>query len=244
MIENKKGKGMKKHIRRILIIGSFVALFILLRKLGVFNFMTLETMSLYRTKFLWYVERYYTASAASFIAFYIFISTFALPSPSVLTVIGGYLFGTWYGTLYSNIGGIIGAAGGFLFSRYVIGDSIQKRYSKQLQSFNEHLKEDGQWYLLSLRLMPVFPFTFVNVLAGLTTIPLYTFLWTSALGIIPGAFVYSYAGRQIHNMKTMSDVLSWETCSALLALAFLGILPIFVKRFYRYIRERIRKRRK
>ena len=230
---------MNKYIKRILIVSSFVALFFILKKLGLFGFITFENVNRYRTSFLWYVQEYYFISAATYVGLFIFISTFALPSPSVLTVFGGYLFGTWYGTLYSNIGGIVGAAGGFLFARYVIGSPIQRRYAKQLKSFNEHLREDGQWYLLSLRLMPVFPFTFVNVLAGLTTIPLYTFLWTSVLGIIPGSFVYSYAGEQIHTMKSMSDVLSWDTFNVLLALAFLGILPIFIKRCYRNIKTRL-----
>ena len=213
----------------------------MLKKFGFFEFMTLEKLSHYSANFLWYVKRYYTASVGVYIALYIFISTFALPSPSVLTVLGGYLFGTYHGTIYSNIGGIIGAAGGFLFSRYVVGNTLQKRYAKQLSSFNKHLHEDGQWYLLSLRLMPVFPFTFVNVLAGLTTISLTTFLWTSALGIIPGSLVYSYAGEKIHTMNSMKDVLSWDIFYALLGLAFLGILPIFVKRWYRYIKKIIKK---
>lgn len=226
---------MERWLKRIVTITSLIAVLCIAKKLGLFDFMSFKMLSHYRTKFLWYVEQYYSTSVITYIGLFIFISTFALPSPSVLTVLGGYLFGTWYGTLYSNIGGIVGAAGGFLFSRYVIGDSIQRKYAIQLKSFNKHLHEDGQWYLLSLRLMPVFPFTFVNVLAGLTTIPLYTFLWTSMLGIIPGSLVYSYAGEQIHTMNSMSDALSWEMFTVLLALAFLGILPIFIKRFYRYV---------
>lgn len=234
---------IKKH-KKIFKICLLIVLLFTLRYFGFFDFMTLENLKYYSSTFLWYVNRYYVASACTYVALYIFISTFALPSPSALTVLGGYLFGTNNGTLYSIIGGIIGAVGGFLFSRYVVGDRLQKQYEKQLVSFNKHLQEDGQWYLLSLRLMPVFPFTFVNFLAGLTTIPLSTFLWTSALGIIPGSFIYSYAGEKIHTMKNVHDVLSKDIFYALLGLAFLGILPIFLKRWYRAIRTKIKKTQK
>ena len=67
-----------------------------------------------------------------------------------------------------NIGATIGAIMAFLVARYLIGDWLQKRYAERLASFNKEIAENGYNYLLTLRLIPVFPFFLVNIFAGIT----------------------------------------------------------------------------
>ncbi len=91
------------------------------------------------------------------------------------------------------------------------------------KSLNEELEKNGKSYLLTLRLIPIFPFFLVNLMSGLSTIALTTFVWTTAIGIIPGSFVYAYAGSQLSSIQTTEDIVS---PSILLALVMLGILSL------------------
>ncbi len=83
----------------------------------------------------------------------------------------------------------------FLFARYLLGQLLQDKYQLQLDRFNREMEASGSRYLLTLRLIPIFPFFLINFLSGLTRVPLKTFAWTTALGIIPGTIIFAYAGQ-------------------------------------------------
>ena len=134
-------------------------------------------------------------------------------------------------TLFVNIGATIGAGFAFLFARYIIGAKLQEKYSTQLEKFNKELTENKYQYLFSLRFLPIFPFFLVNFLAGLTKVDFKTFIITTSLGIIPGSFVYTYAGSQLSSINALSDIFSKEILSAFLLLGFLTLVPVIVKKF-------------
>ncbi len=71
-------------------------------------------------------------------------------------------------------------------------------------------------------------------MAGLSTISLSTFVWTTAIGIIPGSFVYSYAGSQLSSIQSTEDIVS---PSILLALVMLGLLAL-VPTIYGKVQQR------
>jgi uncharacterized membrane protein YdjX (TVP38/TMEM64 family) len=147
----------------------------------------------------------------------------------VLTLSGGFLFGALLGTLYVNAGATTGATLAFLFCRYAAGDWIQEKYLDKLITFNRELSENGYRYLLALRLIPLFPFFLINAGAGLTKIPLRTFVWTTSLGILPGSFVYAFAGKQLGSIESMGDIFSTEILIAFSLLALLVLVPVVVK---------------
>ncbi|NJL59874.1 MAG: TVP38/TMEM64 family protein [Desulfobacteraceae bacterium] len=109
-------------------------------------------------------------SAVGFILIYIVSVALSIPGATLLTLIGGFLFGKWWGTLYVNVGATSGAMLAFLLSRYLLGETLQQKYDRQLKTMNHELEKNGVWYILSLRLLPVFPFFLINLVAGLTRI--------------------------------------------------------------------------
>lgn len=117
----------------------------------------------------------------------------------------------------------IGAVLAFLFSRYLVGTWIHNKYHEKLSRFNQELTQHGSRYLLTLRFIPLFPFFLINIFAGLTKIPLKTFIWTTSLGIFPGSLVYSFAGSQLTNITSVKDVLSVKI---LLAFCMLGLFVL------------------
>jgi hypothetical protein len=82
------------------------------------------------------------------------------------------------------------------------------------------------YYLLTLRLVPAFPFFLVNIALGLTRMRVGTFWWASQLGMLPGTFLYVNAGTELGRIAAPRDVLS---PAVLGSLALLGILPLVAR---------------
>jgi uncharacterized membrane protein YdjX (TVP38/TMEM64 family) len=161
---------------------------------------------------------------------YVLATALSLPGAIILTLAGGFLFGVAAGTFYVNIGATMGAILAFLSARYLLGDRLQEKYAKQLETFNREMDRNGTSYLLTLRLIPVFPFFLINFLSGLTKIRLWTFLWTTWLGIIPGTVVFAFAGQQLGSISSPADILSKNVIIAFLVLALFTLVPVILKR--------------
>jgi len=219
---------------KILISLIFVTLVVLIKYFDLDTYFTFESLKNQKELLSTYVNDNYILTILMFILMYIVSVAFLIPIATVLTLAGGFLFGSIEGTLIVNIGATIGAAIAFLFARYIIGAKLQEKYSKQLEKFNKELTENKYQYLFSLRFLPIFPFFLVNFLAGLTKVDFKTFIITTSLGIIPGSFVYTYAGSQLSSINAVSDIFSKEILSAFLLLGFLSLLPIIIKKYKAY----------
>lgn len=174
-------------------------------------------------------------SAGGFLALYVVVAAASLPGAAVLTLAAGALFGLVEGVLLASFGSSIGAALAFLASRFVLRDALQARYGDRLRGFNEGIARDGAFYLFTLRLIPVFPFFVVNLLAGLTVLPLRTYYWVSQIGMLPGTIAYVLAGTQLAQITSLSGLLSPGLVGA---LALLGLLPLLMRQLGRFLAGR------
>jgi uncharacterized membrane protein YdjX (TVP38/TMEM64 family) len=86
-------------------------------------------------------------------------------------------------------------------------------------------------YLMTLRLIPLFPFFLVNLLSGLTRVSVGTYVAATALGIVPGSFVYAYAGRQLGTLNSLKEIASPSVLLAFTLLGLLTMVPVVYKRF-------------
>ncbi len=216
----------KKLIFAALLIGAIV----LLRFSGVGDYFTLEKFKEHREWFIQMVQGRYVLSSFLYILFYTIGMAFSFPSASLFTLAGGFLFGFIPGAIYSCIGATLGAAIAFSLVRNFVGNRFQKKYAKQLETFNKSLEEDGISFLLFVRLIAVIPFFLINICAGFSNVSLWTFVWTTAVGIIPGSLVYSFAGQQLHTIDSVRDIFSPKVIAAFLLLASLALLPLIIKK--------------
>lgn len=221
---------MKKHGRQFILLAILIAIILLIRYSGIGDYITFENLRRNKLILRDFVKNSFLASIFVFAVVYTLSSALSVPGAAVLTLAGGFLFGTTLAVLCVNIGATTGATLAFLSSRYLLGRLVQNRYSNQLRRFNEELSRNGYLYLLAVRLIPVFPFFLINFFAGLTRIPLRTFVWTTAVGIIPGSFVYTFAGSQLNTIKSAHDILSRKVLSAFLLLALFTLFPIIMKK--------------
>ena len=221
---------MSTRKKQIVLLVVFLLLIVLLRFSPLGSVLTFDNLTRHRDELAAAVRGDYALSVLLFIGAYILVTALSMPGAAVLTLAGGFLFGTVFTTIFVNIGATAGASLAFLSARYLLGDRLQDRYGGQLRRFNEELGKNGANYLLTLRFIPIFPFFLINFLAGLTRMPFRTFLWTTALGIIPGTAVYAFAGRQIGSINAPSEILSPKVFAAFGALAIFALIPVLWKR--------------
>ncbi len=163
---------------------------------------------------------------------YVLVTAFSIPVATVLTLAFGWYFGLWRGLVLVSFASTAGATLAFLFSRYLLRDSIQNQFGDRLEKFNTALEREGPFYLFTLRLIPVVPFFVINLVMGLTPIRVTQFWWISQLGMLAGTFVYVNAGAAVPSLETLAEKGTSGILSIQLVFGFvlLGLFPIVVKK--------------
>ncbi|KAF0218636.1 MAG: hypothetical protein FD174_2729 [Geobacteraceae bacterium] len=217
----------RKKLAILIIIAGLVALFFYF-DLG--RFLTLESLKANREALAGFYGTHRAPFVAAFIAIYIVQTALSLPGAAVLSLSAGAIFGVVMGTLYAVIGATIGATLAFLLTRYLFHDAVEKRFGARLEKINRELEKAGLNYLLFLRLVPIFPFFLINLAAGLTRIPLRTFCLATAVGIIPGGFVYCNAGASLASINSASDIASPRVLGSFALLGLFALVPVFYRK--------------
>jgi len=158
-----------------------------------------------------------------FFAVYVAATAVSIPGAIILTLAGGAIFGFWLGLLLISFASSIGALLAFLVSRYLLRDVLQRKFKSSFQAINQGIERDGVFYLLTLRLVPLFPFWLINLLMGLTQLRAIRFYTVSQIGMLPGTAVFVNAGTQLALINSLGDVLSPALIGSLVLLGlFLG----------------------
>jgi uncharacterized membrane protein YdjX (TVP38/TMEM64 family) len=170
-----------------------------------------------------------------FVLVYLVVASLALPGVAVLSLLAGFLFGRWWGTLLVSLASTTGAMTAFLLSRYVLRDMVRRRLGSWLDRIDRGVESEGAFYLAALRLVPAIPFFAVNAGLGLTRMPLFTFWWVSQLAMLPATFLFVNAGAEWEQVRSPGDVLS---ATMLVSLALVGVTPLLLKWALRGRREK------
>jgi uncharacterized membrane protein YdjX (TVP38/TMEM64 family) len=181
------------------------------------------------------VEEHLVLALLVFFVIYVAATALSLPIAAVLSLLAGALFGRWLGTALVDVAATLGATLAFLSSRYLFQEAIQRRFGQKLDALNRGVEKDGGFYLFTLRLVPLFPFFLINLGMGLTRIRVWTYVWVSLLGMLPGTFVYVNAGTALSTIASPKDVFSREV---VISLALLGIAPLLFRKGMQLFRGR------
>jgi uncharacterized membrane protein YdjX (TVP38/TMEM64 family) len=219
---------MGQYRRIIILVAVIIVIFVAIKLTG--GHLTFENLQKSKLHLQKIVDGNYFLSILGFIFLYILAAALSIPGSWVLTMAGGFLFGTILAAIFVNIGATIGATLAFLLARYVIGKWIQDRYENKLSRFNKELSANGARFLITLRLITIFPFSLINIVAGLTKVNVWTFVWTTSLGIFPGSLVYSFAGSRLNYIESPKDIFSVGVLLAFVLLGLFAISPVIIKR--------------
>ncbi|TYS54412.1 TVP38/TMEM64 family protein [Sutcliffiella horikoshii] len=114
---------------------------------------------------------------------------------SILSLAAGLAFGALWGTVYTILGATLGAVVAFLVAKK-FGKNITKNKPSnvRVKKVQSQMEVNGFFYVLLLRLIPLFNFDLISYLAGLSKVKLSHFVLATVIGIIPGTFAYNFLG--------------------------------------------------
>ncbi len=210
-----------------MVITVVLGLAALFKLLGLGQYLTLSYVKTSQETFAAVYAKHRLMVIAGYMVIYILVTSLSLPGAAIMTLAGGALFGLLMGTVVVSFASTIGATLACFVSRFVLRDWVQGKFGAKLKEINEGIAREGPFYLFTLRLIPIFPFWLINMLMGLTKMPLRTFYWVSQVGMLAGTVVYVNAGKELAKINSLAGILSPEL---ILSFVLLGLFPIAIKK--------------
>jgi len=222
--------------KRLAPVAVLAALAVAVFAFGFDDYLTFEALREHRAALRGWVAEYGAVAALVYVLIYAAAVAMSLPGAVFMTLAGGFLFGAALGTACTVVAATLGATAVFLVARTALGDSLRARAGPWMTRLEAGFRGNALSYLLVLRLIPVFPFWLVNLVPAALGVPLGVFVAATAVGIVPGTFVFCLAGAGLGGVFdsgetfSASAVLTPEIVAALLGLAALSLAPTLYKR--------------
>jgi uncharacterized membrane protein YdjX (TVP38/TMEM64 family) len=217
-------------IKRVL-LAAFLGIPVAFVWLGGGDWLNLEAFQSNREQLLAYTQNHFWLFFLLWGLLYAAAVAFSLPGAALLSLITGFLFGRWLGAALIVVSASLGAVAVFSVARYLFADAARRRLeespaaAKLLAGFGQ----DAANYLLFLRLAPVFPFWLVNLASAFAPVELRTYAWTTAVGIVPGSFVFANLGRSLGEVQSLEGLFSPQVLLAFGLLGILALLPALLR---------------
>ena len=143
-----------------------------------------------------------------FVWVYVFWVSCLFPG-SWLSMLSGFLYGTWFGSLIVFLAAFIGAHLTFYLGRTFLKEWAQKKVSNfpKIQIMEKAVQREGLKVILLTRLSPLFPFGLLNFTYGLSEVRVIDFT-LGMIGILPGTILYCSLGSLALKISNFGDILS------------------------------------
>jgi len=183
-----------------------------------------------------FIHNHYLGSIFIFSGVYIAVVGLSIPGATIMTITAGFLFGQILGTGLAIVSATLGATILFVSARMASEGILAKRAGPWVKKMQGGFQENAFSYLMTLRLIPLFPFVAVNLVAAILQIPLRTFFFGTLLGLIPGSFIFVSIGVALHEVIdqpgfTPNFILDPHILLAFGGLGMLSLLPVIYKRY-------------
>ncbi|MFO0998209.1 MAG: TVP38/TMEM64 family protein [Alphaproteobacteria bacterium] len=233
-MDTKGHDAAKPHISlgRLLPVLVLVVGLVLAYAFGVHDYLSFDSLRDHREELTAWVARDWLRAVLVYMAVYAVVVALSLPGGALLTIVGGFLFGTIPGALAAVIGATTGATVVFLAARTAFHDMLHAWAGPFLSRMESGFKANAFNYLLVLRLVPLFPFWLVNLVPAFLGVTLRTFVLGTAIGIIPGAVVYASFGNGLGALidagvsPDLSVIFKPAILVPIIGLALLALVPV------------------
>jgi len=199
---------------------------------GATRYLNLQTLHDHEAALRGFIGEHLLLSLVVFMAAYAASTAASLPGASILTLAGGFLFGTWVGGTATVVGATVGAVLVFYAVRTSLGEALRgkaERGGGRLKAMMDGIRDGAFGYILPLRLMPIAPFWLVNVAAGAAHAPIRAYTLATFLGIMPATFIFSGIGAGLGAVLARGgepDLHVFTQPAVILPLAALGLLSL------------------
>lgn len=226
-----------RRLRRWIPLLVLLVGFALFFALGLNRYLSFQALADNQAWLKTQVDQNALVAALAFMIVYALVVAFSVPGGAVLTILGGFLFGTWLGALYVVTGATLGAVAVFLAARTALGDALRAKAGGAVRRMQHGFRENALSYLLVLRLIPIFPFWLVNLVPALVGVPLGIYVLGTFFGIMPGTVVYASLGNGVGALiaagqrPDLGIIFSPEILGPMIGLAILALLPVIYKKW-------------
>lgn len=239
--------------KRWLAPALIVALMALAFALDLHSYLSLSQLAEHRSSLRAFTAEHLVAALLVFAAVYAGAVALSVPGASLLTMVGGLLFGWLLGGFAAVLAATLGAVAIFLVARSAFGDVLSRRAGPALTKLRDGFDADAFNYLLFLRLVPLFPFWLVNIAPAFANVRLRTFATATALGIVPGTFAFAFVGQGLDSVldvqaqwqacikgsatascpeaPSLADLVTPELLLAIAALGLVALIPVGLKKW-------------
>jgi len=227
-------------LKRWLLPALLLPSVVLYYALDLHHVLTLETMKTHQAAIEAFRDAHPVLTVGAFLMGFIGIGLLPLPVAALLSAMAGALYGTALGFVVVTFTSTLGAAAGFMIARYGLREPLARRYADQARLIDAGIARDGALYLLTMRLVPVLPFSLINLAFGLSAMRLLTFTLVSQLGMAPSALLFANAGRELSKLDSLDDLMSPGVIASLTlvaALPWLGRALVTLVQRRRYHEE-------
>ncbi len=224
---------MKKYSKIIVFIIIIIAVIFIINFFDLTRFLSLSYVKNQLDVWAMQVQENILVTSGVFFLLYVIATAFSIPGAIILTMLAGALFGLWRGVLLVSFASTIGATLAFLISRFFLRQGIETKFDTQFKKINKGIEKDGAFYLFALRLVPIVPFFVINLVMGITKLPVFVFMFVSQIGMLPGTFVYVNGGRALANLNNIAGILSPQLW---ISFALLAILPFISRKFIKILK--------
>ncbi len=228
-----------KRFARFLPLLLLALLVVAILASGVTRYLNLDVLRTHEAALRSFIGAHRLLALATFIGLYMVATASSLPGATILTLAGGYLFGTWLGGGATVIGATLGAIIVFFAVRTSLGAVLREKAERsggKLKAVIDGIEAGAFGYILTLRLIPLAPFWLVNIAAALAGAPLRAYAAATFLGIMPATFIYSGIGAGIGAVVTRGQTPNLGVIfepRILLPLVALGLLSLATTLFQR-----------
>lgn len=207
---------------------------------GLHEFLSFESLVEHRDSLMLRVMDNIYLSSLIYLVIYIVAVAFSFPAASLLTIIGGFLFGWLLGGTLTAFGATIGATIIYLAARTAMGDFLKRMAGPGIAKLADGFRDNAFSFLLVLRLAPIFPFFAMNIAPALFNVPVRTYIVATFIGILPGTYAYAYLGQGLDSVilsareagrdVALADLVTPELTIAFAALAAVAAIPFVVRK--------------
>lgn len=233
-----QSSGIRAQVKRFLplaILGLGLGAFF---ASGLHHHISFEAISQHNQVLQEFVKNNLLTAALLYVLIYAVATAFSLPVGAILTVTGGWLFGTALATACVVVGATLGACALFLAASTAFADLLRARASGWFDKFKQGFQEGAFSYMLTLRLVPLFPFWLVNLVPAFLGVKFSVFAVATLIGVIPGSFVFASVGNGAAavlsqgGVPNLEGILTPDVVIPLVGLAVLSLIPVVYRRFF------------
>ena len=178
-----------------------------------------------------FIFQNYLLSIFTFLTLYSFLILCNFPFASLLSMINGFLFGTWIGGTISLIGGTLGAFGIFIIAKNFFSDFIKNKFLNKYSYIENYFNKNDLELMTLIRIVPAAPFFIQNlILAGLGANNK-KFFFTTLFGLAPWSFIFGSIGQGLEEIFIDKTELSFSLIvqpEYLIPLGFIAFLIVMI----------------